>query len=561
MRLIGPIRMALCMCLCSGSALSAQVVRGTVIDGSTNAPIRGSFVALQRDGRQVTAVLTGAAGEFIFRLPAGTYSLRADRIGHQTATVPAFDVAAEQTRTFTLKLEVAALRLAELTVRTDARCSRIEGSRQTAAVWEEAKKALTIAAWVETNAPATFRVRHTERDLDLQLREVRAPQIRFGVAAGKRAFRTWDADSLERFGYVYTRNEDTFFAGPDAELLLSSSFLSQHCFRLERRADRRAMIGLAFEPIRGRTLPDIRGVLWLDEQSAELRFIEYGYTGNPVYSDERYAGGRIEFDQLSNGAWIVHRWFIRAPRLVRTDARAELTVAGTHETGGEILDAQMPGAATNVLVPRVSLTGFVFDSVRGRPLEGALIYLSGTPFQATSGVAGRFVLDSIPAGEYGIAFEHPFLDSLPVYPPARSLRVDPGMTALPLATPSMETLTAQVCPASETRRFNAAMRDDSTTNRGMIFGRVHATEGRSLDGVEVGAKWYRVVTVSSGGMTIKPYTFAVTLDAGGRYLLCAMPVDHPIEMDLNINRKLVSRNSVRLYPLRLLRRDFILPNR
>src|SRR5688500_475170 len=71
--------------LCVGSNAAAQVIRGAVTDRSTGSPIRGAFVALLRqDGRQATGVLTGSAGEFVFRVPAGTYSLRAERIGLQT---------------------------------------------------------------------------------------------------------------------------------------------------------------------------------------------------------------------------------------------------------------------------------------------------------------------------------------------------------------------------------------------------------------------------------------------------------------------------------------------
>jgi hypothetical protein len=546
---------------CAGSNAAAQVIRGVVTDRSTGSPIRGAFVALLRpDGRQATGVLTGDAGEFVFRVPAGTYSLRAERIGQQTTNVPAFEIAAEQTRTVNIQLDVAALQLSAITVRTDARCDRVEGSRETAAVWDEARKALTVTAWVEGSTSAVFRVRLTERELDAGLREVGSPQIRFNSSAGKRAFRTLDHDSLERFGYVFLRGADRYFIGPDAELLLSNSFLSQHCFRLVRRNDRRGMIGLAFEPIRGRIVPDIQGALWLDQGSAELRFVEYGYTGNPAYTDERYAGGRIEFDQLSNGAWIVRRWWIRAPQLVRQQGQSELRAVGSHETAGEVLDAQVAGTAPTVMVPRVSITGFVFDSVRSRPLEGASIYLSGTPFQTTSGVAGRFTLDSIPAGEYGIAFEHPFLDSLPIYPGPRSLRVEPGMPLVPLATPSTETLTAQVCSPADMRRFTEISRD-SLNNRGIIFGTVHATEGRSLSGVEVGAVWHRVLGVSAQAMRVRPHNLAQQVDERGKYLLCAMPLDHPIQMDLSVNRMVIARDSLRLSPLSVLRRDFVLPKR
>jgi hypothetical protein len=77
------------------------------------------------------------------------------------------------------------------------------------------------------------------------------------------------------------------------------------------------MVGLRFEPAATRRLPDISGVLWLDVRSAELRDIEYRYTGLPDYMPSSKIGGRVEFARLSNGAWVMRRWVVRAPILQR----------------------------------------------------------------------------------------------------------------------------------------------------------------------------------------------------------------------------------------------------
>ncbi len=546
---------------------SAQVVRGVVVDAS-GAPVRGAFVALLNEqGQQRSAVLAGEQGQFVFLTGPGRYSLRVDQIGHRTGTEPLFELTDRDTRTVRVVLEVAALRLPEISVRGTNRCvGRPEASRETAQVWNEARKALTIAAWVESRGTATFRYRLSERDLDLQLAEARQPRVRFQATAGKRAFSTADPDSLARFGYVQERRGETFLYGPDAELLLSNSFLNEHCFGLERSADRQGLIGLSFQPVSGRRLPDIRGVLWLDERTAELRFIEYSYTGLPFYADRRYAGGRTDFQQLPNGAWIVNRWYIRAPSLGRSIGSSDLRLIGSHESGGEVLDAQVAGSERAVLVPRVAIEGMVFDSVRGRPLEGARVYLSGTPFATVAGIAGKFRLDSVPAGLYYIAFEHPWVDSLPRIPDPVRLNTDSAsLRNLQLAVPSAQRIIDDVCPPEERHRIAQLVKDTATSNRGVVFGAIHSASEVMSD-VEVGVTWRRAYSFSGGpvrleDIRIRPHSLAVSVEPDGRYTICAVPIDHPLQIDLNVRQRMVQRDSMRLLPHGMMRRDFSLPRR
>ncbi|MGH7469920.1 MAG: carboxypeptidase regulatory-like domain-containing protein [Longimicrobiales bacterium] len=559
---------ALCATLAFAAHSWAQIARGVIVDGSTGAPVRGAFVVLLNEqGQQVTGVLSGEQGEFVFLTRPGRYALRADRIGHRTGTVESFLLADRETRTFRIQLDVNALRLPEISVSGRNRCvGRPDGNRQTAQVWEEARKALTVAVWVESNAAATFRYRVIERELNRQLDETGRPSMRFHSAAGKRAFHAEHPDSLMQYGYVQDRRGDTFLFGPDAELLLSNSFLDQHCFQLVRRANRPGLLGLAFEPISGRRLPDIRGVLWLDERSAELRFIEFGYTNRQMYDDQRYAGGRTNFRQLPNGAWIVQNWYIRAPRLGALTG-GELRVIGAFETGGEVLDAQVAGAQNTVLVPRTAIAGIVFDNVRHRPLDGARVYLSGTPFSTQAGVDGRFRLDSVPVGDYFIAFEHTWLDSLPIFPPPVRVTADSsGVANLFLVVPTAERLIDEVCPLEERLRLSRAARDTTPPNHGVLYGTVRSPDGVGND-VEVGATWRRVFAISGAAqarisdMRVRPHTMATSVGPDGKYLLCAVPIDHPIQLDVSVRNYRVRADSVRLIWPGLMRRDFVLPRR
>jgi len=65
------------------------------------------------------------------------------------------------------------------------------------------------------------------------------------------------------------------YDGIDARVFLSDPFLDTHCFRIRPSRDADGTVGLAFEPVESREVSDVEGVLWLDEQTAELRVLEF----------------------------------------------------------------------------------------------------------------------------------------------------------------------------------------------------------------------------------------------------------------------------------------------
>jgi hypothetical protein len=104
------------------------------------------------------------------------------------------------------------------------------------------------------------------------------------------------------------------YFGPDAEVFFSDQFLETHCFRLVAPPKKRPeLIGVGFEPEKTRSLPDITGVMWLDRQSAELREIEFGYTGLWRWVPPGAAGGALDFVRLPSGSWIISGWRMTAP--------------------------------------------------------------------------------------------------------------------------------------------------------------------------------------------------------------------------------------------------------
>jgi hypothetical protein len=108
-----------------------------------------------------------------------------------------------------------------------------------------------------------------------------------------------------------------------------------------RDADDPNQIGLGFEPVPGRTVPDIAGTLWMDVGTGELRSVEFDYVqSGAVY--QAGSGGRIDFRVLESGPWVVEAWRLRMMvGMTRTETRF-------HESGGSLLEV-LSGIATRPL--------------------------------------------------------------------------------------------------------------------------------------------------------------------------------------------------------------------
>jgi len=114
------------------------------------------------------------------------------------------------------------------------------------------------------------------------------------------------------------------YYSPDAAVFFSDAFLDTHCFSVEGHRSDSTLVGLRFEPVRKRKLPDINGVLWLDRASSELRRLEYAYTGLEGWVPVQLIGGWIDFRRLPNGAPLIVAWQIRAPIPLQAGQRRKL---------------------------------------------------------------------------------------------------------------------------------------------------------------------------------------------------------------------------------------------
>ena len=334
----------------------AQVVRGDVADGGTQAPLSGTLVVVvDSTGGRVGGAITNDSGRFAIRLPhAGHYKLRAERIGYASGTFVQFDAAEGETVVQHLSAATAVAVLPTDTIIAGNRCvvRPMEGVK-TAALWEEARKVL-YASQITGDEQLVWSVRKRWwRSLDGTSLNIRKDSTVVDSTIFDRPFRTEvTPDDLAKYGYgIINERGDSALTGPDADVLLSDAFARTHCFNVRLYSDKHAgLVGLAFEPARKVHFPEVTGVLWLDSASARLRFVEFRHTNMyPEVSPLKY-GGRMDFDELPGGLWIVKRWYIRLPVVAsgpmgRGGAEFQFMagphVARFHEEGGEVVEAHV----------------------------------------------------------------------------------------------------------------------------------------------------------------------------------------------------------------------------
>ena len=514
---------ALCITV---SDATAQRVRGTITDQDSGLPIPGAFVILiDASDRSLIAVLSDASGVYHLAAPvAGTYRLRIERMGHGDTTTEPLHLVAGATVTKDVAVPLDPVRLERISASGAGRCDLPHDlGAETQALWDEVRKALTVAHWAERQVGIPYQVRLFDRTRDIVSARIEEQETRLRSGYGRAAFESAPPADLAARGYVRVLPDNVvqYFA-LDAAALLSDDFLDTHCFRVVRDARAHAgRVGLGFEPIEGRRLPDIQGTLWVDETTAALQYLDFTFTRHILAVDvppDRF-GGRVEFKRLSNGAWVVERWWLRMPQLpaeitaqraldrqaseaspVERVLIAQRRGMSIRETGGELDFIAQPG---NAATGDATVRGVVYDSVRDRPLADATVFLLATGLSTVTDRHGAFTFSYVPAGDHAIAFIHPYADTL-------GLPVRPTPVVVPASGAVSVTLAIAPVPGCDDQADLAAARIG-----GFV---VDADSGDGIEDARVMAQWYRERTSDRTDRHVYS-TSAVTAE-NGAFLLC-----------------------------------------
>lgn len=509
--------------------LDAQVVRGLVTERASNAPLDGVLLAVldARDSIVVQA-LSNDGGGFEIRLPgAGTYSLDVKRIGVKRVRLPAFTVTDGETHRLDITLEPLPAVLSSVRITGRTSCVRNpQTNAKTAALWEDARAALTAAVLSRDLTIGDDSVVRFERKLDVNTWRV-LYETRHKVSASiDRPFRSLPAEVLSVGGYV-TVNQDgsTDYYAPDADVLLSDTFLADHCFKIQgaNAIDHFGQVGLGFQPVPERKKPDIKGVLWMDEKTAELRTLEFSYSWLPNDIRTVDYGGTVSFFRLPGGRWIVRSWRIRMPEFGRAGfepgrfppSNGRPGVVRISEEGGAV-------PLSTLLNQSGRVTGsVVFDSVSKRPIPGITVALEGTDDSTRTAMDGTFELPFVPPGSYTVVLRHPALDSLDVRGLGQVIDVNAGKeTTLALRFPSNAELAVRMCGAEVNFERQSIIR----------FIVVDRQTGKPLS--KSPALFSRVPLGQDGRPAVDSISaFDVTLDDTGGLLACGLRGDEIVRIE------------------------------
>jgi len=510
-------------------AARAQTMRGIVVDASSS-PVSGVVVMLLDSASRVVARgMTTSQGEFrVTAAHAGTYRLRTLRIGfHPTISEPRLLAAGTE---FSSRVELAGIPIALDTIRTTSRnvCrSFTDAGAATYAVWEQVHAALTatdLTASTRTILATTLSYQRTLETPPGSGREIIGNQrTRVATAYVTRPWRELPPDSLRRAGYVIPQRDNTVsYYAPGLSVLLSDGFIEDHCFRLTTDDKSPSLVGIAFEPSPARKkLAEIRGTMWVDRASAELRRLEFGYA-NVSPEEQQRAGGNVEFKRVRDGTWLISRWNVRMPVLeqdVRGSSggfRSEVVVAAMEVSGGELALARR-GYDTLWARPPLAVRGTIRDSMSGAGIAGARIALVGTRLETTSDDRGRFSLTGALPGDYTAEVETPSLDSVNTAHRAPVTILD-SATAVDVRAPSGAQLLASLC--------GKAMRGSSG---GVIVGNAGladaSSSGAILAGLRVTAEWR---TDAADPTKIRRTETGATTD--GSFRICGVPLNTSITL-------------------------------
>jgi hypothetical protein len=305
------LRLALVLLLLTAAPAAAQTasVAGRAVAAEDSSAIPLSLVRLvPAAGGAGRTTLTDAAGSFRFdTVAAGSYRLRVERIGYTAAPTPPFAVRDGEEVRQTLRANLRAVVLAEISSGRPE-CYTADRLREVPALetlWREARKG------IETRR--AFRYQYAYRYAMSTRATARLRLLRDQRIARDTVIYT-DPDTLRarnarvaREGYLKNSRGNFVITVPDDLELLSDEFLTTHCIEGNPARDEEGMWNLRFRPVRAPAdRVDIAGTLRVDASTYVVRGLTFEYlrgrrtigSGSVTYSEVATPAGRVRLPVL-----------------------------------------------------------------------------------------------------------------------------------------------------------------------------------------------------------------------------------------------------------------------
>ncbi len=517
------------------AAQGAQDVRIEVVEAANGKPIVGAnVIVFDSTSLTIGGGFSDQRGRIDLPTPTrAPYRVRADKVGYDTWVSVVLRPAGKP---INLRIGMFPTRIPGVASRTETACQQLSGpGTPTGDLWVEMRKALTANALTEARGLVALDVDLYERALDRNLGIVaERVEQRTNIPRRPATGISWDQLDTARRGAA--AGSDVYRA-PDAATLLSEQFVKTHCFAAIRGyGPENGLNGLEFKPARVASQPELTGVIWLDPKGNSLRYLNFDYVNLPIPLRLARTTGRVEFQQLPGGQWIVPRWYIRMPRTARVTSTfvgsppvVRDSLVGFQEVGGTARPAGSKPAdvavdsasGLNVATPLIAapptgsatLVGVVYDSTTAMPIKGVVVSTGLGRFKTRTSDGGRYelVIDGALADK--VIFDHPRLRLLRIPERVQTVSVAPGARGQAFVfIPSYTTLRGRLCGQNET----------GTDAQGMAVGYVKDDAGSPVRNAHVWATWQVQWIEQNGRLVATNQQRTVETDTGpdGSYLLC-----------------------------------------
>ncbi len=341
MRLDGSILLVFAVLMTGSARMVPAQARGTEVrvrlESTDGSSVSGALVALLDSGQRVVAeAVSSENGTRVLTAPPDSYRIRVRRIGFRPFLSEPVSVPLPGEHL--LKIESPRVLLESVVVTSKSQCGPIDPSERTlAAVWDEIAKALRSSQLSARDLDGVANYFVYRKRLRTNGRVIASDTV-FRMSGTNKPFGMKDPATLAANGYVIGDERSGWtYDAPDETVLLSDPFAATHCFKAVRDKGRSGQVGIEFKPVDGRSVPDIAGVIWVDQGTAELRELIFRFV-NAGMLEQFKAGGFTRFRRVPSGAWIVDAWALTAPVLQREPAAMtdKITIQGYIEDGGGV---------------------------------------------------------------------------------------------------------------------------------------------------------------------------------------------------------------------------------
>lgn len=526
-RLLAVAGASLAIAVSAGS----QEVRVEVVKHADGEPIHGALVTVmpERESAPVGR-FSGRDGRATLSTPRrGGYRVRVEKVGYDTWNSVVLVPSRAPTRV-RAGMKPRSLRLPPLTGSTETRCSNLgEQASVVGDMWGEIRKALAANSFTESQGLAPLEIERYDRFVDSR-----------GIVLSEQKERDRGNSIQPHTVIEFQRNPAaaparSAFRIPAASTFLSDEFIANHCFTgIRGTGPETGLLGLEFKPAKLAPNPDLSGVLWLDPTTYSLRHLVFEYVNVPP--SQRAGGrasGRVEYQQLAGGEWIVTRWHLRVPRgsddttSRLSTSRGHREIGGVARSTGSAVAATTPAAASTVESPDgTRITGTVVDGTTGAPLPGVSVTTASGSHKTTTNRGGGYELWMSGAVSDSLIFDHPRLRLFRI-PSVRAVSVPSGARAqVSVVIPSHVALRQALCAESGSRAQPG----------GLAIGYVRDAAGNPVPNATVAASW-QVLWIEEKGRLVSTNqrrTTEVRTAPDGSYLLCGFGRDTPVTFTIAV---------------------------